>query len=309
MTQLIDPNDLIKTKGIPQRFNSMAPDEMKWAMEKQFILKHLENNEKLLECTQDSLLSAFYQGASMGLTFNPVQQFAYLIPYKYYPDKNDKRNFEMRAYCSPSYRGMAHLATAYGGIKFMRADIVFEGDVFTYYGATEKPLFQSNMTCKPTVNKAIWVFAVAVTQDGYYLCERMHKDDIANVRAKSKQPNSLMWTTFWTEGWKKTVLRRLFKTLPAMNDRLLATASNMNDYEGMVQKNEVVEDANDEFINLDQQDEITEALKGIKPESKTMDEFTAMFLSAMGAPAIEKIPVGLYESAIYKIQTYGGNRG
>ena len=42
----------------------------------------------------------------------------------------------------------------------------------------------------------------------------MDCDQIEKVRAKSKQPNGMLWKDFWEEAWRKTVIRRGFKTVP-----------------------------------------------------------------------------------------------
>src|SRR5579872_6347279 len=45
----------------------------------------------------------------------------------------------------------------------------------------------------------------------------MTKADIEKHRQHSKQPNSLMWKDFWSEGARKTTVRALSKRLPQTN--------------------------------------------------------------------------------------------
>jgi recombination protein RecT len=44
--------------------------------------------------------------------------------------------------------------------------------------------------------------------------EVMGADEIDTVKRQSRQPDSLMWKTFTTEAWRKTVARRGFKSVP-----------------------------------------------------------------------------------------------
>ena len=46
----------------------------------------------------------------------------------------------------------------------------------------------------------------------------MDKDQIEATQNQSKAKNSLMWTTFRTEGWRKAVVRRGMKTVPVSED-------------------------------------------------------------------------------------------
>lgn len=46
----------------------------------------------------------------------------------------------------------------------------------------------------------------------------MWANEIEVTRNKSRAKDSLMWTTFWPEGWRKTVVRRGSKTVPVSAD-------------------------------------------------------------------------------------------
>lgn len=308
MSNLLVLEDVLQTKGLAQRFNSKSPKDIRWTSEKEFVKSQLMSNPKLLECTEDSVLSSFYQGASMGLSFSPTLQHIYLIPYKYYPIKSDRNQWQMMAYASPSYRGLVHLATTTGKIKFMRADVVYKGDIFTYNGAADKPLYQSKNMENRVMSKATAVFVHAITDDGFHLCEVMTKQQVMAIKSKSKQKDSLMWTTFEEEGWKKSVIRRMYKTLPSPSPLMTASISVLNDHEGLLKGKEAVEETEVQYISLDQQTEITDHLDDILPDSIDKDEFYARFLSSVGCAEIEKIPCKLYESCIQKLRSIKGQK-
>jgi recombinational DNA repair protein RecT len=46
----------------------------------------------------------------------------------------------------------------------------------------------------------------------------MDKEQIAAVRSQSRAADSLMWTKFASEAWRKTVLRRCAKRIPILDD-------------------------------------------------------------------------------------------
>jgi recombination protein RecT len=57
-------------------------------------------------------------------------------------------------------------------------------------------------------------YAIIKLANGEVLREWMGAADIEKTRAISKAPNSLMWTKFYGEGCRKTVLRRCAKAAP-----------------------------------------------------------------------------------------------
>ncbi len=58
-------------------------------------------------------------------------------------------------------------------------------------------------------------YAIFKREDGVILHrEVMCESEIDDVRAQSKAKESLMWTKFKTEGWRKSVIRRGIKTVP-----------------------------------------------------------------------------------------------
>lgn len=141
------------------------------------------------------------RGAYLGL--DALNQEMYLVPY------GSTLNF------MASYKGMVKMAQKYATrpIKSIYAKCVREGDRFEETIVNGEPSI--NFTAKP-FNKAdiIGVFAVCQYQDGGIQYEVMSRDDVEQCRKASKAKNSPAWSQYFGEMAKKTVLRRLAKSLP-----------------------------------------------------------------------------------------------
>ena len=220
-----------------------ANENLHFAQEKIFFLDMLHRSARegkdfgIHNATPESLAEAFRQAASIGLSFNPQLGHVYLIPRK---AKRGDPNSPIIAYASPGYRGLLHLAVLGGAIKYARAEVIYERDHFRYFGPTTAPEFIAGGSA--TVNSLtvkrgakVGVFCHAKTIDGDDLCDMMDAAAVAKVRAKSEQKDSLMWTTFEEEGWKKAILRRASKTWPrAVSSALLQRAVEiLNDNENI----------------------------------------------------------------------------
>lgn len=59
--------------------------------------------------------------------------------------------------------------------------------------------------------------------------EVMSQDQIEAVKAKSKNPDGMLWKGFPTEAWRKTVIRRGVKTVPSVHSDLMRTVARDDD--------------------------------------------------------------------------------
>ena len=165
-------------------------------------------NPRLLECTPQSILMATIQAGMLGLEPETPLGLAYLVPYQ----NRSKNCYE--AQFIPGYRGLVKLAHQSGVVSQVRSRVVYSGDVFDVeYGITEKlkhtPSFDDS-----TERKVVAVYAVAEFKDGPPQFEVMTFSQIESIRARSKSGSSGPWVTDWVEMGRKTVLRRLCKSLP-----------------------------------------------------------------------------------------------
>ena len=165
----------------------------------------LNGNEVLLNFAKqhgtNQIKAGLMRGAFLGL--DALNSEMYLVPY------GSTLNF------MASYKGMIKLAIKYATrpIKSIYAKVVREGDTFEETIVNGEPTI--NYTAKPfNTGEIIGVFAVCQFADGGIQYEVMTRDDVEQCRKSSKAKNSPAWGNFWAEMAKKTVLRRLAKSLP-----------------------------------------------------------------------------------------------
>lgn len=154
----------------------------------------------LLECTQESVISAIMQSAELGLDLGGSLGDAYPVKFK------------NTCVLIVGYRGLAKLARQSGLVKRIEADVVYENDRFEIKRGTESSLL--HVPAMKNRGSAVGAWALAEMTDGGVQFEYLSKDEIEKVRKTSRASNSLMWDTFWEEGAKKTAFRRLAKWLP-----------------------------------------------------------------------------------------------
>lgn len=183
------------------------------------------------------------RGAYLGLDF--LNREAYLVPY------GSKLDYQT------SYIGEIKLRKKYSvrPIRDIYADVVREGDDFSYEVVDGEPTLHH----KPLMfnsGKIIGAYAVCIFADGGKLIDTMSLAELENTRSASKASNSPAWKSFTSEMYKKTVLRRLCKTIDIdLNDTQrvtldeeMAIATNPTE----IRDNEVEANANtEEFIDVD----------------------------------------------------------
>ena len=161
----------------------------------------------------DQIKVGLLRGAYLGLDF--MNGEAYLVPY------GATLNF------MPSYKGMVKLCTKYATrpINTIYAKVVKEGDEFIEEIVNGQP----SITFRPKAfnnGKMVGVFAVCLYKDGGMVYEVMSSADVEQCRKSSKASNSPAWRSYPGEMAKKTVLRRLAKSISIDMDDKLADAMN-----------------------------------------------------------------------------------
>lgn len=205
----------------------------------------LNGNNVLIDFAQKygtaQIKAGLLRGAFLGLDF--INAEAYLVPY------GSTLNF------MPSYKGMIKLCIKYSSrpINTIYAKIVREGDEFM----EEIVRGQPSVTFRPKpFNKApiVGCFAVCLYKDGGMVYEVMSKEDVEQCKRSSKSKNSPAWN-FYTEMAKKTVIRRLAKSIPLDMDEKVADAMNagleIETDEKVLADREIAEKGNTEEFAID----------------------------------------------------------
>lgn len=197
-------NALVKAKD---KFNEINRIHgfVNYDKECMFAMQSIKNNDYLMNIANNnpsSLRDAVINIAAIGLSLNPAEKLAYLVP------RNKKACLDI------SYIGLIKLATDTGSIAWARAELVHENDELVYKGATEKPeITVPNPFSRGEVKG---VYCVAKTCDGDYLAGIMSIDEINDIRDRSEAGKKGVgpWVTDYGEMAKKTIIKRESKTWP-----------------------------------------------------------------------------------------------
>ncbi len=213
----------------PEDRQEIAKQEMGFAVQQMLKNPFLA---KIAAQNPESVHMAMQNVASVGLTLNPAEHLAYLVPRKI--------GGRVQVCFDPSYQGLLRLATNSGSVSWVHADVVYDNEEFQDRGIGEKPVHSKNPFKREGV--IVGTYCVAKTSGGDYLTTTMPADEINGIRDKSEAYKAFLagkaksagpWGDHYPEMAKKTVLRRAFKTWPrSIQSAALATAveaSNKNE--------------------------------------------------------------------------------
>jgi len=204
---------------MPQ-FNQIAEREklVLWKAESQFALQALNKNDTLAKCNVLTVQSAIINVAAVGLTLNPADGYAYLVP----------RAGECTL--AISFKGLIKVATDAGGIAWVRAEIVKKEDTFVFKGVSELP--KHDMQPFSDRGNTVGVYCVAKTVNGDYLTDIMNAEEIAKI--KDCAMTKMVWDKWPDEMAKKAIIKRASKQWPRTDTsgRLHKAIEVINEVEG-----------------------------------------------------------------------------
>lgn len=172
------------------------------------VLQALSRNPDLLECEASSVILAVLEAAQLGLEPTGSLSRAWLIPYK------GKDSPRPKAQLMIGVRGYEDLARRSGEIADVWSRVVYEGDDFEVVYGTEDRITHVPKLETIDPSKITHVYAIAKFRDGRVRFEVMTKADVDRIRARARASNFGPWVTDYAEMSRKTVGRRLIKTLP-----------------------------------------------------------------------------------------------
>lgn len=180
---------------------------------------------KLLECTQDSIISSFMKCAEYNLFPSTVSGEVYILPYERSIKDWASWRKVTEAQFQLWYKGIVALL-ARSGIKIY-TDIVKENDVCEITsGMDQNIIHQYPLTSR---GKAIGVYAIAVDPEGTKTMKYMSSLEVLEFKKFSKSKDS----TFspWNQSndpelnmWRKTVIKQIAKNLPLTEEVYQAIA-------------------------------------------------------------------------------------
>lgn len=194
-------------------FAAMLPSNVPIERFKNAVIAAMKQNPDLLHAEPRSLFSAITRAAQDGLI--PDGREGVITIY----------NIEIKPRGKPSY--WEKVATwnpmAHGLRRRLRdldkvianAEVVHERDHFVWHQGDDPKIEHEPAKLGTSRGQMIGAYAIFKREDGTILHrEVMDRDQIEKTREQSKAKESLMWTKFSSEGYRKSVLRRGIKTVP-----------------------------------------------------------------------------------------------
>jgi recombination protein RecT len=175
------------------------------------LMTAIQMNPKLLNCDRKSLLGAAMKAAQDGLL--PDGRYGVIVPYS---TKVDGK-YQLLAQWQPMILGVYQKLHNSGDIKDIIAHLVYENDIFNA-SQGDNESYEHLPDIFGDRGKEIGVYAIAHTTNGGTYRDAMSKAEIEKIRNMSRAADSMPWREFWGEMAKKTIVKRLAKSLPLSID-------------------------------------------------------------------------------------------
>jgi recombination protein RecT len=219
----VQPNGENQRPDLKAFVNSMSgelaravPEHLKPERIARIALTSLNTVKHLAECTQDSFAGALMTCAQLGLEPGGPAGEAYLLPFF------NKNIGQHEVQLVVGYQGMVKLFWQSPVAKGLDARVVKENDLFDYEYGLEP--FLKHKPAKGKRGPTIAYYAVARTTTGGAVFLVLDRDDIEEIRRRSKAKDNGPWKSDYDAMAKKTCIRQLFKTLPKSTELAQAIA-------------------------------------------------------------------------------------
>lgn len=203
---------------------AQAHNLVRWDVESQFAMQAMTKNTTLAECDPATIQDSLINVSAVGLTLNPADGYAYLVPE--YNKARKTKECQLRI----SFKGLIKIATDTGSIKWVKAETVKANDTFEYNGPTSAPTH--NMNPFSDRGNFIGVYCIAKTLEGDILCDVMPWSEVEQIKSCAKTP--MVWNNFPGEMAKKAIIKRASKQWPKTqkSGALNAAVDVLNRHEG-----------------------------------------------------------------------------
>jgi recombination protein RecT len=161
----------------------------------------LTKTPKLAQCDQASFFGALLTLSQYGL--EPDGRSAHLIPYG------------TTCQLILDYKGIVELVMRTGLVSKLHADVVCESDDFEY---DLGEIVRHKIDLREPRGEMFAAYATCQFKDGATSAVVLSKQEVDDVRNRSKAGRSGPWVTDYNEMAKKTAFRRLSKWLPVSSE-------------------------------------------------------------------------------------------
>lgn len=175
-----------------------------WQEESQFAIQAIQGNKGLSECAPHTVQNAVVNVAAVGLTLNPADGYAYLVPE--YNKATRSKECQLRI----SFKGLVKAATDTGAIQWVKAEVVKENDTFTYNGPAKMP--DHSMSPFTDRGPSVGVYCIAKVSENEFLCDVMAWEEVLKIKSCAKTQN--VWDNWPDEMAKKAIIKRAAKQWP-----------------------------------------------------------------------------------------------
>lgn len=235
--------DSVKTELFTQHQkalnNFFSWDEKKTLKFLSAVAYCIQSTPKLLECTQDSIISSFMKCAEYNLFPSSVSGEAYILPYW------TVAQFQL------GYQGIITLLYR-AWITSIYTDIVRKNDKFKVISGLN-PNIEHEYALENR-GDPVWVYVVC-TVNGEKIWKYMAKDEVLKFKEFSKSKN--FGSTPWDPKndpelnmWRKTAIKQVAKLLPK-NEEIFKALENDNDESDLKDraKNNMLEQARSDSVS------------------------------------------------------------
>jgi recombination protein RecT len=227
----------VATSGKKDWYKIIASSEEKFTssglvfnQEQIFATQMLMHNDYLSDVAlknPSSLRLAMYNVAAVGLSLNPNQGLAYLVPRRLRSNEDPKVMLDI------SYRGLIAIGVETGSIVWAKPELVHVKDEFVYKGPAEKPLH--NLDPFATDRGAVrGGYCIAELPSGGVLVEAMSKADMDKIRNKSEafKKGFGPWVEWEDQMQLKSIVKRAYKWWPSATPRMATALKILNEENG-----------------------------------------------------------------------------
>lgn len=192
---------------------SMLPSTVTFARFKNTVVAAIRQDPAILQATIRSIMGAVIRAAQDGLV--PDGREGHIAVYSTNVAKRGERDrWEKRAQWNPMAAGLRKRLRELDRI-IANAEVVHEKDKFIWRQGDDPHIEHEPARLGIDRGKMIGAYCIYKREDGTILHrEVMDCIQIEKTREQSKAKDSLMWTKFVSEGYRKSVLRRGIKTVP-----------------------------------------------------------------------------------------------
>jgi len=258
---------------------------MVWSKESGFAMQAIEASKYLQGCPAASFRKAIVNVASIGLSLNPAEKLAYLVPR------------DGKACLDISYRGLVKIATDSGSIIWAKAILVRKEDTFKFLSIDEKPVHDFDaFASEEDRGDIVGGYSIAKLHNGDYLVDTMPMSEINDVRKTSKAANG-PWKTWPEEMMKKTLLRRGSKSWPT-TQRFMEAESLLNEHQGL--SSTEIDSSTSEPAVVVISDEQVQELNKLAVESKVN---VNKIYTAFEIESIEQLPVEKFAACKKRLES------